>query len=65
MSAIISYIGLGSNLDDPHQQLSQAIGELNDLPDSRLTATSPYYRTRPIGPEQPTFLMLPHALKPG
>lgn len=52
-----AYIGLGSNLDDPEGQLLQAIEALRSLPQSRLTAVSPLYRSRPMGPaDQPDYV---------
>lgn len=48
---ITCYIGLGSNLDDPERQLQQALTALASLPDSRLAAASPVYRSEPLGPE--------------
>jgi 2-amino-4-hydroxy-6-hydroxymethyldihydropteridine diphosphokinase len=52
-----AYIGLGSNLDDPEGQLLQAIEALRSLPQSRLTAVSPFYRSRPMGPaDQPDYV---------
>lgn len=46
----LSYIALGSNLDNPLQQVEQAIIELQQLPLCHVTATSPLYQTAPIGP---------------
>lgn len=52
-----AYIGLGSNLANPLQQLQQALEALRRLPDSRLTCVSPFYRSRPMGPAgQPDYL---------
>lgn len=52
-----AYIGLGSNLSDPEGQLQQAIEALRELPDSRLTAVSPFYRSQPMGPaDQPDYV---------
>jgi 2-amino-4-hydroxy-6-hydroxymethyldihydropteridine diphosphokinase len=54
---IRAYIGLGSNLDDPLQQLQRAIAALRRIPESRLTAVSPLYRSKPMGPaNQPDYL---------
>jgi len=52
-----AYIGLGSNLDDPEGQLHRAVKALREIPNSRLTAVSPFYRSRPMGPaEQPDYV---------
>ncbi|MBK5932253.1 2-amino-4-hydroxy-6-hydroxymethyldihydropteridine diphosphokinase [Halochromatium salexigens] len=51
------YIGLGANLADPRHQVEQALLELRRLPQSRLAAVSPLYRTAPVGPaDQPDFI---------
>lgn len=50
------YIGLGSNLDNPHSQLQRAINALANLADTQLIACSSFYQTAPIGPEQDDFL---------
>ena len=55
--AIDAYIGLGSNLEGPVDQLLKAFGELNDLPQTRLIKRSPLYRSRPLGPAgQPDYV---------
>jgi 2-amino-4-hydroxy-6-hydroxymethyldihydropteridine diphosphokinase len=52
-----AWIGLGSNLDTPLQQLHLALEALNQLPGSRLLDASPVYQSRPVGPaDQPDFL---------
>lgn len=58
MSAgIRAYIGLGSNLAEPHVQLHQAIDALSGIPSSRLQQVSSFYRSRPMGPQdQPDYL---------
>lgn len=54
---IRAYIGLGSNLDDPSRQLHQAIAALQQIPESRLTARSRFYRSKPMGPaDQPDYV---------
>lgn len=51
------YIGLGSNLAEPRQQLMRAETALANLPHSRLIAVSAYYQSQAIGPgEQPDYL---------
>ena len=52
-----AYLGLGSNLDDPAQQLRLAVRALAALPESELQALSPVYRSAAVGPgEQPDYL---------
>ncbi|MCK8516109.1 2-amino-4-hydroxy-6-hydroxymethyldihydropteridine diphosphokinase [Methylonatrum kenyense] len=54
---LVAFIGLGSNLDDPHRQLSRARLSLASLPGSRLRDSSPIYRSAPMGPrDQPDYL---------
>ena len=52
-----AYIGLGSNLADPVAQLAAALSALARLPATRLVAQSPFYRSKPVGPQdQPDFV---------
>jgi 2-amino-4-hydroxy-6-hydroxymethyldihydropteridine diphosphokinase len=52
-----AYIGLGSNLADPHQQVLNACRRLAALPLTRLVLSSSLYRSRPFGPvAQPDFV---------
>ena len=44
-----AYIGLGSNLGDRELNLLRAVAEIGKLPDSRITALSPFYETEPVG----------------
>lgn len=51
------HIGLGSNLDNPIDQLRRAKSALSMLPRTRLQRCSSFYRTAPVGyTEQPDFL---------
>ncbi|CNH24516.1 2-amino-4-hydroxy-6-hydroxymethyldihydropteridinepyrophosphokinase [Yersinia massiliensis] len=51
------YIALGSNQSMPLQQVKTALEALAHLPRTRLVACSPFYRTKPLGPQdQPDFL---------
>jgi 2-amino-4-hydroxy-6-hydroxymethyldihydropteridine diphosphokinase len=55
--AVDVYIGLGSNLDHPEEQLHQALLALGKLPQSRVMKVSSYYQSLPMGPqEQPDYL---------
>lgn len=50
------YIGLGSNLAEPRQQLRGAIDALARIPDSQVTAISSLYLSDPLGPsDQPRY----------
>ena len=42
------FIGLGANLGDAHAQVLAAVQDCADLPDSRVLARSPLYRSAPI-----------------
>jgi len=54
---MLAYIGLGSNLDSPRQQVEKAFGELADVPGLSVIAQSSLYRSAPIGPEgQPDYI---------
>ncbi|MBV0934211.1 2-amino-4-hydroxy-6-hydroxymethyldihydropteridine diphosphokinase [Marinobacterium weihaiense] len=58
------YIGLGSNLEDPRQQVSDALLELDDIPASRVVARSSLYRSDPVGPPgQPDYVNAVAALE--
>ena len=71
-SAVLAYIGIGSNLDGPVEQVRRAGEALARLPQSRLLRISPLYRNPALGPgEQPDFVnavavvetrLEPHAL---
>lgn len=51
------WLGIGSNLSRPVQQVSAALEALDSLPKTRLVDVSSYYRSRPLGPkDQPDFL---------
>lgn len=60
----LAYIGLGSNLDQPRQQVATALGELDALPLSRVASASRLYASRPVGPQdQPDFVNAVAALE--
>ncbi|MDX1801343.1 MAG: 2-amino-4-hydroxy-6-hydroxymethyldihydropteridine diphosphokinase, partial [Marinobacter sp.] len=57
MTRVMAYVGLGSNLADPLSQLASAVVELTRVPATILVAQSPFYRSRPVGPQdQPDFI---------
>ena len=47
---ITCYIGLGSNLDNPINQVQRAAEALAQLSQTELSQLSPWYRSSPIGP---------------
>jgi 2-amino-4-hydroxy-6-hydroxymethyldihydropteridine diphosphokinase len=49
------YIGLGSNLDEPQEQLRSAIDALRELPGTRVTAVSAFYSSESLSPGQPRY----------
>lgn len=52
-----AFIGLGSNLDHPQQQLQNAVAKLSALPDIQDITLSPIYASQPVGPQdQPDYL---------
>jgi len=54
---MISYIGIGSNQQDPIKQALQAIEALQQLPNSTLTKASSLYCSAPMGPQdQPDYI---------
>jgi 2-amino-4-hydroxy-6-hydroxymethyldihydropteridine diphosphokinase len=55
--AALAYIGLGSNLDGPLDQVRRALDALDRLPDSRCVARSRCYWSAPLGPpDQPWYV---------
>ena len=52
----IAYIALGSNLDDPILHLQSALQEIAEIPDVSIQKQSKFYRTKPIGPDQPDII---------
>lgn len=54
---INAFIGIGSNLDAPIEQVNRALGELDAVPASRLVGQSSLYTSPPMGPpEQPNYI---------
>jgi 2-amino-4-hydroxy-6-hydroxymethyldihydropteridine diphosphokinase len=52
-----AYVGIGSNLDSPRDQVARAVEALGQLPDTLLWQTSPLYGSAPLdGSEQPDFI---------
>ena len=56
-AAAIAYVALGSNLQDPQQQVRLALDDLGTLENSRVLARSSLYRSAPVGYlDQPDFI---------
>lgn len=52
-----AYIALGSNLDNPVNQIRQAIESIEEHPEIRIKAISGFYENPPMGPQdQPDFV---------
>lgn len=57
MQTFPAYIGIGSNLLDPVEQVCQALRALDALAMTRCVARSPLYRSEPVGPpDQPNYI---------
>jgi 2-amino-4-hydroxy-6-hydroxymethyldihydropteridine diphosphokinase len=53
----LAYVGIGSNLAEPRQQVEDAIAALQAIPQTSLVARSSLYRSAPLGPvAQPDFM---------
>ncbi len=60
----LAFIALGSNLAEPLTQVNNALAALARIPGSRIVATSSFYRTPPLGPQdQPDYLNAAVALE--
>ncbi|WP_105588497.1 2-amino-4-hydroxy-6-hydroxymethyldihydropteridine diphosphokinase [Cronobacter sakazakii] len=60
----LAFIALGSNLAEPLTQVNNALAALARIPGSRVVATSSFYRTPPLGPQdQPDYLNVAVALE--
>ncbi|MDD5180867.1 MAG: 2-amino-4-hydroxy-6-hydroxymethyldihydropteridine diphosphokinase [Gallionellaceae bacterium] len=57
MAGHLAFVGLGSNLSGPREQVARALRALGGLPHTRVLAQSSLYRSAPIGfLEQPDFI---------
>jgi 2-amino-4-hydroxy-6-hydroxymethyldihydropteridine diphosphokinase len=60
----LAYIALGSNQASPLEQVARALNAIAAIPQSRVVATSSFYRTPPLGPQdQPDYLNAAVALE--
>jgi 2-amino-4-hydroxy-6-hydroxymethyldihydropteridine diphosphokinase len=62
---ITAYVGIGSNLAEPRAQVLEAIRELDGLPETRLAARSPLYRSAPVGAPGPEYVNAVAAVRTG
>lgn len=54
---VAAFIGLGSNLNDPVDQVTRAITELDELPETTLHRYSSLYQSHPMGGlDQPDYI---------
>ncbi len=54
---MLAYIGLGSNLNNPKQQIKNALIALNTTQDVKVVALSSLYQSKPIdGSNQPDYI---------
>jgi len=57
MNQARAYIGLGSNLNGPRQQILLGLSALDELPGCRVRTCSSIYRSEPMGPpNQPDYV---------
>lgn len=57
ITGFTAYIALGSNLDNPEQQVATALQAIARLPECELAASSPWYRSKAVGPgRQPDYI---------
>jgi len=53
----VVFIALGANLGNPLKQAQGAIESIHQLPSTKVIQTSPFYRSKPLGPQnQPDYL---------
>lgn len=54
---VVVYIGIGSNLQNPQQQVVDALTLLGQIPETVCTRSSSLYRSQPMGPaDQPDYI---------
>ena len=47
----IAYIGLGSNMESPKQQIKSAIKSIAGIPKIQILKASSLYKSKPVGPQ--------------
>ncbi len=57
VSSVKVFVGIGSNLERPQEQVRRAAQALAELPQSGRLSGSPWYRSEPLGPSgQPDYI---------
>ena len=57
MAQATVYIGIGSNLDNPGEQIEQSLQALAKIESTELVSTSSLYSSKPMGPQdQPDYM---------
>ena len=51
-----AYVALGSNLNEPFQQVTKAVAEIAQLPECRVVSISNWYQTKPLLEGQDDFI---------
>jgi len=65
-AAAEAFVGLGANLENPLQQVRQALSELDAIEHTRVVAASSMYRSVPVGyADQPDFINAVAKLRTG
>jgi len=54
--AVTAFVGIGANLGDARSAVLAAAQQVGALPDSRLLAVSPLYRSAPVQADGPDFI---------
>jgi len=62
-ASVTAYIGLGANLGDARRTVETALDALAKLPESRLIAASPLYRSAPVEASGPDYINAVAALE--
>ena len=62
-NGVIAYVGLGANLGDARRAVQAALDALAGLPETRLTAASPLYRSAPVQADGPDYVNAVAALQ--
>jgi 2-amino-4-hydroxy-6-hydroxymethyldihydropteridine diphosphokinase len=55
-AAVLAYVGVGANLDQPRQQVEQGILALHQLPGTQLAARSSLYASAPVDAPGPEYV---------
>ncbi|VVM22383.1 2-amino-4-hydroxy-6-hydroxymethyldihydropteridinepyrophosphokinase (EC [uncultured Gammaproteobacteria bacterium] len=54
---MLAYIGLGSNLNNPKQQIKDALIALNSMQDVKVVALSSLYQSKPIDTQSSQIIL--------